>query len=287
VPTSSTHRLDTSTIGPVTVMSSFKAQFGELAPSVHGILVSSILLCAAAGSLVAGRPADVLGRPRAIAAGAAVFLLGACLQAAAVHLAMFAAGRVVEGLGYGFYIGTQTVYICETAPPKYRGPLTSGPQFMTCLALVVGYFMSYSTANIAGSLSWRLPFIVTSAIAAAYIAACLFILPDTPPWLITQGRQDEADKVWTALGVKSEDRELVHPSGETSGVMSGNPEARAQPASETKNVAFKDLWAPDVRERTFLAVFLLGFLQLCGIDAVLFVGTPLPQPPNPQLSQLP
>lgn len=200
--------LDTSIIGPVTAMSTFQSSFGHLSPAILGILVSSILLSAAVGSLVAGRPADILGRPRAIALGASIFTIGVALQASAVHLGMFAVGRVIEGFGYGFYIGTQTVYICEIAPPKHRGALTSGPQFMTCLALVVGYFMSYGTATIPGSLSWRLPFIVTAVIAAMYVAANLFILPDSPPWLITQGRQNDADKAWDALGVRRGDREV-------------------------------------------------------------------------------
>lgn len=266
-------RLDTSIIGPITIMDSFKAQFGQLSSPVHGILVSCILLCAAVGSSFAGRPADVLGRPRAIALGAAIFTIGVALQAGAVNLIMFAIGRVVEGFGYGFYIGTQTVYICEISPPKHRGPLTSGPQFMTCLALVVGYFMSYGTVNIPGSLSWRLPFVVTAVIAAAYVVTNLFVLPDSPPWLVLQGRQADADKVWDALGVKREDREV--PEEIALGTNEGsamNIEDPVQRATNEKTVSFMDLWARDVRKRTFLAMFLLGFLQLCGIDAVLYVG---------------
>jgi MFS family permease len=103
--------VDTSIIGPVTVMESYKAQFGPLAPAVHGIIISCTLLPAAVSSFFAGRPADSLGRPRALALGAAVFALGAVLQAGAVSLAMFAVGRVTEGLGYGVYFGTQTVYV--------------------------------------------------------------------------------------------------------------------------------------------------------------------------------
>ncbi|POS77065.1 hypothetical protein DHEL01_v204549 [Diaporthe helianthi] len=153
-------------------MSSFKAQFGDLGPSVHVILVS----CSSSAPPPARRRAGPPPRHRS-------------------RRRRLPARRVPAG----------TVYICEIAPPKHRGPLTSGPQFMTCLALVVGYFTSYATANI--------------------------------------GRHDEADKLWTALGVKSEDREMVDASGQTSGVMSGNPEVPTQAASEAKGVTFKDLWA--------------------------------------------
>lgn len=101
--------MDTSIIGPVTVMDSFTSQFGQKSAVVHGIVVSSILLCAAVSSFFAGRPADSLGRPKAIALGAGIFTIGAVLQASAVSLVMFAIGRVMEGFDYGLYFGIQTV----------------------------------------------------------------------------------------------------------------------------------------------------------------------------------
>ncbi|EAW20311.1 putative MFS transporter [Aspergillus fischeri NRRL 181] len=200
--------MDTSIIGPVTVMESFINQFGQHSSAVHGILVSCILLCAAFGSLFAGRLADRLGRPKAMAFGAAVFTVGTVLEAAASELSMFAVGRVIEGIGYGLYFSTQTVYICEIAPPKARGPLTSGPQFMTCVALVAGYFISYGTVNIPGSLSWRLPFIVTAVMALFYLLINLFLLPESPRWLIRRRNFRAAEKVWDALEVRHEDREV-------------------------------------------------------------------------------
>ena len=75
-----TDSVDTSIIGPVTVMESYIAQFGHLAPAVHGIIVSCTLLSAAVSSFFAGQSADMLGRPRALAFGAAVFAIGTVLS---------------------------------------------------------------------------------------------------------------------------------------------------------------------------------------------------------------
>ncbi|KAI1323175.1 general substrate transporter [Xylariaceae sp. FL0255] len=263
---------DTSIIGPVTVMTSFVEKFGSFTSAVHGILVSSILLSAAISSFFAGRLADVWGRPNAMAFGAAVFTIGAALQAGAMNLGVFATGRVIEGIGYGLYFSTQTVYICEIAPPSARGPLTSGPQFMTCLALVAGYFISYASVSLPGSLSWRLPFILAAAMALGYAVINIFLLPQSPRWLIIHGRQDEADRVWDKLEVKQEQREA-----ELGTVQSEYPyentinDLRAVvPENKQKHASFRDLWLPDVRKQTFLSAFLMGFLQLCGIDAVLY-----------------
>jgi len=101
--------VDTSIIGPATIMPSYLDVFGHFSSSVHGIIVSSILLSASVMSFVAGRPADILGRPQAIALGAGVFTVGAALQAGAVNLTMFMLGRVIEGMGFGLYFGTLTV----------------------------------------------------------------------------------------------------------------------------------------------------------------------------------
>lgn len=101
--------VDTSIIGPVTVMPEFTKPFGHPSPTLHGLIVSSILIPAAVTSFLAGRVADALGRPKAIALGAVVFGLGAAIEAAAVHLGMFIAGRVVAGLGEGLYLGTLVV----------------------------------------------------------------------------------------------------------------------------------------------------------------------------------
>lgn len=90
-------------------MKSFEDQFGVLPSTVHGLIVSMILLSAAVSSFFAGRLADSLGRIPAIALGAAILCAGVALEAGAVHIGMFAVGRFIEGTGYGLFFGTQTV----------------------------------------------------------------------------------------------------------------------------------------------------------------------------------
>lgn len=101
--------MDTGIIGPVTVMKTFVSYFGPQSPSVHGLIVSSILLPAAVSSFFAGRMTDLLGRPKGIAIGALVFGIGAALESGAVNIAMFVVGRCVEGIGEGLYLGTLVV----------------------------------------------------------------------------------------------------------------------------------------------------------------------------------
>ena len=101
--------MDTSIIGPVTVMRSYVARFGEQSAIIHGAVVSSILIPAALSSFFAGYVADLLGRPKCIGIGALIFSIGAAIEAGAVDLAMFVVGRCIEGLGEGLYLGTLVV----------------------------------------------------------------------------------------------------------------------------------------------------------------------------------
>lgn len=279
--------IDTSIIGPVTVMDDFKRYVGNPSPTVHGLIVSSILIPAAISSFFAGRVADALGRSRGIAIGAFVFALGAALEAASVHIAMFVVGRVIEGTGEGIYLGTIITYICEISPPRDRGALTTAPQLLTTLGLITGFFTCYGTANIKSSFSWRLPFLLLAAYAFVFSVIILVWLPDSPRWLTLRGRNNETAQAWEKLGVLAADREKImdqigddlgstsmtnlspDANGSMAGTMAdGKPNQSALP--KPKKAQLLDVFSPDARPRLFLAVFLMGMQQLSGIDGVLY-----------------
>ena len=101
--------LDTGTIGPITTMSQFSQTFGHLSSTVHGLVVSTILIPAAVSSFFAGHLANSVGRPRAIAIGSGIFGIGAAIECASVRLAMLIVGRAIKGIGEGFFLSTVVV----------------------------------------------------------------------------------------------------------------------------------------------------------------------------------
>ncbi|KAI9788308.1 MAG: hypothetical protein M1816_006994 [Peltula sp. TS41687] len=282
--------MDTGIIGPVTVMKSFVSDFGSQSATIHGLIVSSILIPAAISSFFAGRVADLLGRPKGIAIGTLIFGLGAALEAGAASIAMFIVGRCIEGIGEGLYYGTLIVYICEITPPSQRGPLTSGPQLLITLGLVTGFFTCYGSANMASSLSWRAPFIILACLSIVFsIVTHLWLVP-SPRWLTLRGRQSEASAAWDVLGVGHAEREKAENQhgGEATTIelnsLTVSPDSPNQrnvvspirTQLPTTKLSFLDVFSKDVRTRTALAVFIMGMQQFSGIDGVLYVRTPNP-----------
>jgi MFS family permease len=262
--------MDTGIIGPVTDMKVFKASFGgSQNATIHGLIVSSILIPAALSSFFAGYLADRLGRPRGISIGVFIFGVGAAIEAGAVSLGMFIAGRVVEGLGEGLFLGNLVVLICEISPTSTRGPLTTGPQLMITLGLVIGFFTCYGSSNIQSSMSWRTPFILLSSLSMILCVISFFYLPESPRWLTLHGRHREAAETWDKLEVSQAEREKVELQSETAEVVA--PVATVTSVKENTVHKLLDIFSKDVRTRTALAVFLMGMQQLSGIDGVLYV----------------
>ncbi|KAI1082007.1 sugar transport protein [Whalleya microplaca] len=259
--------MDTGTIGSVTTMSSFRNTFGELHPTVHGLVVSSILLPGAITALIAGVLADHYGRTRMIAIGSTIFGIGATLETSAHWLAMFIVGRVMKGVGEGIFLSTVYVHVCEISPARIRGVMTSVVQFLITLGLVFGYFMCYGTSRYEESLSWRLPIAIQAFIAFSNAAACS-LLPQSPRWLQARGRPAEAKRIIGQLGLEdAEQMELLSQSG---GTLSHSPNLPFWQSLKMTGRDFREAFAAPSRGRTIFGCFLMAMQQFSGIDGVLY-----------------
>lgn len=252
---------DTGAIGGITAMPQFISTVGQLTPTIHGFTVSLIMLTGGIPSVFAGHLADRFGRLKVVMLGAVLFILGAVLQGSAGSLGHFLAGRALAGLGEGVYISVMAVYICEIAPAETRGTLAGLPQLMAIAGICAGYFTCYGSVALKGSMAWRLPYVIQAVVGAILAGAC-FILPDSPRWLMLHGRRAEAVKAVERLDFgMAEARRDVLVATTSEQHLSLNPWQ-----------SFVLLFRRGYRARTILALFVLGAVQLSGIDAVLYVG---------------
>lgn len=260
---------DTGMIGPVTTMSSFKSTFGELTPSLHGTVVSSVLLTGALAAMVAGILADRYGRTRIIAIGSFIYGVGTAVECGSTLLGVFIFGRLIQGIGEGLFISACYVQVSEISPTRVRGIMTSIPQVGVSFGLVVGYFVCYGTSRIGdnSSLSWRLPLALASLFGFSFSATTLLI-PSSPRWLLAQGRVDEARTIIAQLGIgEAEQRELLEQS---SSGLEHPPDLSFVASLKATLADFREAFSAPFRGRTAFGCFIMGMQQFSGIDGVLY-----------------
>jgi MFS family permease len=249
-------------------MSSFKSTFGELTPSLHGTVVSSVLLTGALAALLAGILADRHGMTRIIAIGSFIYGIGTAIESGSTLLGVFIFGRLMQGIGEGLFISACYVQVSEISPTRVRGIMTSIPQLGVSIGLVAGYFVCYGTSRIGGSsLSWRLPLAVASLFGFAFSATTLLI-PNSPRWLLAQGRVDEARAIIAQLGLgEEEQRELLEQS---SSGLEHPPDLSFAASLRATFADFGEAFSAPFRGRTAFGCFMMGMQQFSGIDGVLY-----------------
>lgn len=168
-----------------------------------GLTVSSALLGAALGALIAGRVADVYGRLYVMRLAAVLFVISAIGPGLANSLLVLSVFRIIGGVAVGIASVIAPAYIAEISPASIRGRLGSLQQ----LAIVTGIFLSllvdYAIAVAAGGSratwalgleAWRWMFVAMTIPAVVYGVLSLTI-PESPRHLMAKGRMDEAREV--------------------------------------------------------------------------------------------
>lgn len=156
-----------------------------------GLIVGGISMGAIVGAVTAGRLSDRIGRRRVILVLGIIFIIGSVACSLAPNDALLIAGRIFLGLGVGGSSALVPVYLSEMAPAKARGRLAGLNQLMIVTGLLLGYGVNFL---LAGTGDWRL-MLASGALPAILLVAGLPFLPESPRWLMTKGRRDEAARL--------------------------------------------------------------------------------------------
>lgn len=143
-------------------------------------------------SFLAGLLVDLIGRKYTVIICDLLFIIGVSLQFTAHSVFQMIIGRLIMGFGIGIGSLAAPLYISELSPGKFRGRLVT----MNCLAITGGQLIAYSIGAIMSNWynGWR--YIVLISLIPCLIQLWLiFLLPDTPRYLIMKQRYDDAFKV--------------------------------------------------------------------------------------------
>ncbi|KAH8646313.1 general substrate transporter [Xylariales sp. PMI_506] len=134
---------------------------------------------------------DRLGRKNGILIGCIVTLIGAIIQSAAQNIATFVIGRIFIGIGTGINTGSAPTLIGEVLPAESRGPIMG--IFFSCyyVGSLLSSGINYRVVDVQSTWAWRIPSII-QAFPSLLAIACLPFMPESPRWLVSQGRTEEA-----------------------------------------------------------------------------------------------
>ena len=239
-----------------------KADLG-LTATGEGLVTSTLLVGAAIGALVCGRLNDTLGRKKTLTILAVVFFVGTIGGVLAPSLAVMIPSRVVLGFAVGGASVTVPVYLSELAPTERRGSLAGRGE----LAIVIGQLLAFAINAIIGTVWGEHPGVWRYMLAVAAIPAiALFVgmlqMPESPRWLISKERHDEALAVLQQ--VRSEERARAEME---------EVEFLAEEEKEAHLGGWHDLTVPWIR-RIFIAGIGVAIAQQCtGINSIMYYGT--------------
>lgn len=149
------------------------------------------------GSYVIGRLADRYGRFNTMLLTMILIAIGSFGDAAATGIITLSLWRFVAGMGVGADLNLVSTYIGELSPPGKRGKLS----VLTFLIGIVGQAITPFVALVLVPnfvIGWRVLFAIGGVIALIAIAM-RFKLPESPRWLVLNGRYGEADRVVTQM----------------------------------------------------------------------------------------
>ena len=131
--------------------------------------------------------------------GASIIIIGVIIQGTCVHthsVNQFMGGRFFMGLGVQLVSSAGPCYVVEISHPAYRGIVTALYNVFWPVGAIVASGASSASLNKVGSISWVLPIWLQMMFPGLIFLFC-WLLPESPRWLYTNGKMEEAKAILT------------------------------------------------------------------------------------------
>lgn len=232
----------------------------ELSSGEQGIVTSILLLGAMAGAMSTGRLAEQFGRKKMLLTAGVLFAIGFVIAALAQGFWLLFFGRLLMGLGVGVGSALVPTYLGEISPAQIRGWMLTLNQLMQTVGMLVAYVVNLIFA---ANADWRAMFWV-GAVPAVVLAFIAMRLPESPAWLVANGKIDRAKKMLGSVAGEEGAEEVIaryqHQAEERERERGDTPE----------KTGWRGLFTHRVRPGLVVAVGLAILQQFVGINTVLY-----------------
>jgi sugar porter (SP) family MFS transporter len=217
-----------------------------------GLTTAILALGAIVGCLVAGSVSDKYGRRKGLLLAAAIFGVSSLAMAFAPVRGVFIAARFMAGAGVGMASMLSPMYIAEIAPAPLRGRMVAINQLTIVIGILITNMINYRLRNI-GPDAWRWMFGLGLLPSALFFAGAWW-LPESPRWLVSAGRADQAAAILQKIG------------GQAFSASSLADITRS--AANRQRVSYTAVFQKAVLPAVLVGIGLAVFQQLCGINVV-------------------
>ncbi|MHC4432140.1 MAG: sugar porter family MFS transporter [Planctomycetota bacterium] len=253
----------------------YEAYFNLETESLQGWGASSALVGCLLGAILSGALSDRFGRRRLLICSGLLFSVSAIGTALAWTFSWYTVFRIIGGVGIGLASNLSPMYIAEISPARWRGRFVSVNQLTivigVLLAQVANWLISlYDPAELPlnptfeqilatwnGQRGWRWMFAAEAVPALAFFALMLTV-PESPRWLIKNGKDALAESVLSRVGGPEHARLEIFDIKQTLA------------AEEIARVNFRDLFEPRLLKVVLIGVILAVYQQWCGINVIFY-----------------
>jgi MFS transporter, SP family, xylose:H+ symportor len=182
----------------------FLREHFDLSAAQMGWTASSALIGCIIGVVCAGILSDWIGRKKVLIFAAVLFAISALGSAVPRNITELVLFRIIGGCGVGAASMLSPLFIAEISPANIRGRLVSWNQFAIVSGMLAVYFVNYIIAGSSDhvwnvTFGWRWMF-ASEFIPAILFLVLLFLVPESPRWLVKQGRGKKALEILAKIG---------------------------------------------------------------------------------------